>query len=254
MNRLLNRLAGWKRVFLYALVNLRSASAALDTRDYRAFSRIITGSAPGFADPTRLTRWTRSFLYAHLAFVIARLCSLALDPSGTGAALDLSSAPGAAGWILRMTILYGNILLLPLWTYRANHNARQLGASGMTFTPEWAAGWYFLPPGLFWKPCLAMKEIWRASVDPENWRMQQGSPLVGWWWTLWLISAWGGLLGSGVAALVQDTATAQIVDSAVALGRPVLHLPLTLILLTIITKIHDMQMVHYRNQSQEAAT
>lgn len=28
----------------------------------------------------------------------------------------------------------------------------------MTFAPEWAAGWYFLPPGLFWKPYQVMQE------------------------------------------------------------------------------------------------
>lgn len=52
----------------------------------------------------------------------------------------------------RMVVLYGTMLLVPAWTLRANHNARQLGASGMRFAPEWAAGWYFVPPGLFWKP------------------------------------------------------------------------------------------------------
>lgn len=248
----MNRLAEWKRPLLYALVQARGALAALDLRDYRAFRSILTGSARGFSDPTRLTAWTKGVLYAHIAIVAVRLCLLALDPSGAAEAPDLSSAPGATWWILTMVVLFGNVVMLPAWTHRANHNARQLGASDMSFTPEWAAGWYFLPPGLLWKPYLVMKEIWQATVDPTDWRRQCGSALVGWWWTLWLITAWGGLLGFAVSALLLETGDAQTLESVIGLARGLLHVPLTLLLLTIITKIHDMQMTHHRNRSEDA--
>ena len=37
-----------------------------------------------------------------------------------------------------------------------------------------------------------------------------------------------------------------------AVLRCLLHIPLTLLLLTIITKIHGMQMNHHRNQEKDA--
>lgn len=70
---------------LYALVQVRSsASAALNLRDYQAFSRVFTGSTGTFSDPTRLTRWTRGFLCAHVAIVVIRLSIRALERMGGG--------------------------------------------------------------------------------------------------------------------------------------------------------------------------
>ena len=48
------------------------------------------------------------------------------------------------------------------------------------------------------KPYQAMKEIWRVSHDPARWSTLGGSPLLGWWWGLWLT---GGLLGQIVFRL-----------------------------------------------------
>ena len=243
MNTMLARLAGWKSGFLYALLQVRRASAALALRDHQAFTSIITGSSHGFTDPTRLTGWTCNYLYAHLAFVVVVGCIRALEAVGNP--FELSPATETIRFVLRMIITYGIMLLLPAWTLRANHNARQLGASGMKFAPEWAAGWYFLPPGLFWKPYQVMKEVWQASVDPTDWRDQRGSPLVGWWWALWLIASWGGLLGLAIATLVLEASDAQTVEIAIGIANLLLHIPLTLLLLTIILKTHGMQMRHH---------
>ena len=253
MKAVLARLADCKRILLYALVQGRSASAAAALHDHRSLGRIITGTGSGFTDPTRLTRWTRGFLYAHLAIVVARLCIRAIDPSGTGNAPELSSVPGAISLTLRMVVLYGTILLVPAWTLRASHNARQLGASGMRFAPEWAAGWYFVPPGLFWKPYQVMKEIWQASVCPSDWRRQRGSPLVGWWWALWVTASWGGLLASGVALLALEPGDREAVGGAIGLARGLLHIPLTLALLAIILKVREMQMAHFQTQRDQSS-
>ena len=201
------------------------------------------GSESGFNDPTNLTRWTTGFLFAHLAFVLVRLCVSAVE-QGVGS-LELPSAIRIIWIALQLLVFYGTWVLVPAWTRRANHNARQLGACDMTFTPAWAAGWYFLPPGLLWKPYQVMTEVWQASVDPTDWKGQRGSPLVGWWWALWLTVTWGELLVYGVATLTLEPGDAQTVDGAVGLAGRVLHVPLTLLLLTIITKIDRLQMGHH---------
>lgn len=53
-------------------------------------------------------------------------------------------------------------------------------------------GYYFIPFLNLVLPYQAMKEIWQASRNPKDWRSEPGSPLLGWWWALWLIS---GLVG-----------------------------------------------------------
>lgn len=117
---------------------IRGAIASIRLGDYRSLSRIVTGSEPGFSDPTNLTRWTRIFLSAHVAFVVIRLCLQALERGGG----SIEFWPAAAViWVaLQILVVYGTFVLVPVWTHRANHNARQLGASHMTFTPAWAAG------------------------------------------------------------------------------------------------------------------
>jgi hypothetical protein len=36
-------------------------------------------------------------------------------------------------------------IMLLVWIYRANQNARALGAEDMEFTPRWSVGWFFVP-------------------------------------------------------------------------------------------------------------
>jgi cell division protein FtsL len=81
-----------------------------------------------------------------------------------------------------------------MWVYRANGNARALGATGMRFTPGWAVGWYFVPVYNLWRPHQAMAEMWKTSANPLDWRAERTSPLLPWWWVLWI--------GSGLFAWV----------------------------------------------------
>jgi hypothetical protein len=83
------------------------------------------------------------------------------------------------------------MVLYCVWIYRANKNARALGARGMTITPGWAVGFHFIPILNLFKPYQAAKEIYQASgpdVGPEDW---QASPAPGWilgWWLTWLLA------------------------------------------------------------------
>ena len=239
-------MAEWKSSSFYILVRIQSAIAAI--RGYRSPSGPDAGSTLGFRDPTRLTRWTGGFLYAHLVIAVVRFCIWGLETSL--GSFELWPPAGITWVALQLLAVYGTWVLVPVWTHLANRNVRQLGASGLTFTPGWAAAWYFLPPGLFWKPYQVMKEIWQASVDPADWSGQRGSPLVGWWWALWLVVTWGESLVYGVATLLLEPADAQSVENASRLVSRLLQVPLTLLLLTIITRVRSLQMRHYHADPQ----
>ena len=207
------------------------------------FVRFVTGTATGFSDPARLTRWTRGFLYAFLVALLSEWSARALMI--TVGPIQQSEVAGVVWLAPKGFLLLGIMLLLSAWTHRANHNARQLGASTLRFAPEWAAGWYFLPPGLFWKPYQVMQEIWKASVQPQDWRSQPGSPLVGWWWAMWSLGAWGVALAETVTALAMEPGDAPALYGAIGAVRTILYLSATLVLLTIIARVHRMQMAHY---------
>ena len=244
MRSFLDGLAGLKRRFLFVGLQIRTASAALSLHNFSYFTRLITGSTSGFRDPARLTRWTRGFLYGHLAIVLgswsARALTTVLGP------VHLPEVAGVVWFPLRMVVAFGVALLLPAWTLLANYNVRQLGASKMTFAPEWAAGWYFLPPGLVWKPYQVMQEVWKASAEPRDWRNQCGSPLVGWWWGMWLVSAWGGVLASLTAAVILEAGDAQAAESAIRIVRGLARVASTLFLLKIITRVQRMELERYK--------
>lgn len=102
----------------------------------------------------------------------------------------LSAVVHAAG-----IILLAGTLVLPLiaaitvvlWTYQAMANLHALKAPGLTMTPLWAVGSYFVPPFLFWKPYTAMREIWRGSHSLAD---EEANPpkFLLWWWVLWVAS------------------------------------------------------------------
>ncbi len=97
--------------------------------------------------------------------------------------------------------LIGNLqslLILPtavvflMWIYRAHRKLPALGARELRFTPGWAVGWWFIPIFNASRPHQIVREIWRASdpavTDALGWRQAPSSPLIGWWWALFLVS------------------------------------------------------------------
>lgn len=211
-----------------------------------------------FRDPTSLTNWTRSLLSASIVVV--------LFSAGTGTAELLgyrleSPSPFfllfAVPWAIVMAGAgLASMILVLVWIHRANHNARALGATGLEMTPGWAVGWYFVPIAWFWKPYQAMKEIWQASASPKHWSRQGVSPLLGWWWGLWLARWWIPVLAAGgpvrihfasAETVAVQTGTMQAVGDILV---DILYVPLTLVLLMIIDGIHSMQMEHFRSRTE----
>jgi hypothetical protein len=94
--------------------------------------------------------------------------------------------------ITYLALFIVTVVAVSIWTYRANANARALGAGDMTFTPGWAVGWYFVPIASLWKPYQAMVEIWRASRNPADWQNETGTPALPRWWLFWIIAGFAG--------------------------------------------------------------
>lgn len=218
----------------------------------------------GFRDPTDLTKWTRRFLCAYVAFSLVAAWSHAGALLGGGGPESLAALLAGIPLLDSLARLVGSVwdivetiaasvitaILVLVWIHRANYNARQLGAADMAFSPGWAVGWHFVPIAWFWKPYQAMREIWQASVSPSNWRRQTGSPLLVWWWGLWILTRWGVFLATELTLRILDSAAAETADAAIELSFATLSVPLTLILLAIIRNVHQMQMRHHRVRSE----
>jgi hypothetical protein len=78
-------------------------------------------------------------------------------------------------------MLLGGIAFLR-WFRRAYGNAIALGHRA-SFTPGWAIGAWFVPILNLGRPYQIAGAMWRhASAHVGK------GPLVGWWWTFWLLS------------------------------------------------------------------
>jgi len=211
-----------------------------------------TGPHAGFRDPTVLATWTRVFLYAGIAVALVSAWEVAGELGlYAGAGSQEGRTPVAILWFLaQMAIGLTTVILVLSWIYRANHNARQLGAADMRFTPGWAVGWYFIPIAWFWKPYQAMTELWRASVNPSDWGAVPVSPLLRWWWGLWIVPSWGLDGVDLVASFRLDEAGFEPVAAATNLVENLLDIPLAFVLVAIITAVTPLQTAHHRRQSE----
>jgi len=122
------------------------------------------------------------------------------------------------------------------WIYRANSNCHGFGAQGMAFIPGWSIGWYFVPIATLWKPYQAMKEIWKVSKNPSKWQNITGSPLLGWWWALWIISA---VLGQFVFRMSMKANTISSLKALtnVSILAGIIDIPLYLVAISLVTTI-----------------
>jgi hypothetical protein len=101
-------------------------------------------------------------------------------------------------------LIAGSAALFLFWIYRAAANAHALGAD-ITFEAPGAVGWLIAPVLSIWMGFVVVEEIWRASLDADNWRDQHAPWLVIQWWAAWVVASLGFILllfGGGIVAKV----------------------------------------------------
>lgn len=223
----------------------------------------MSSEQKGFRDPTGLTKWTKWFLYAQVVVALIAIISGMLEyqllsdfKNGVYSSQDQAVAAGEASdvrqgivGIVQMIIFIISGILILKWIHRANYNARQLGAKDMLFTPGWSIGWYFIPIANLWKPYQAMKEIWKASSNPQSWSTEPVSSMLPWWWFFWIVS---GMLGNASFRLAMraEEIDAFLTANVVTQLSDVTGIPLSLIVLGIISRVYEMQMGHAKAEQR----
>jgi hypothetical protein len=142
--------------------------------------------------------------------------------------------------MVRMLVFITTAIFFGRWIYVAASNVRALGAHRLNFTPGWAVGFYFIPIVSLWKPYQAMKEIWKASANPQNWRGTRTSAIVGWWWGCWIVA---NVLGQITLRFTRGAGTPDYFASTqIAILFNLAHFPLNIIAIVLVQKISAMQM------------
>lgn len=75
-----------------------------------------------------------------------------------------------------------------MWVHRTYQNLPSLGAQGLTYSPAWAVGYWFIPILNLFRPYQVMRETWRAShpghAGGTQWTLVAVPAVLGWWWAL----------------------------------------------------------------------
>lgn len=207
-----------------------------------------------YRDATSLVKWTRFSIYAQVAISAIAIVSgylqiEVLTALGDGAFASQDAADAAAQAnderqglvaLVQLAVLVISGVLILRWIHRANWNARALGAQGMTFTPGWSVGWYFVPIANLWKPYQAMQEIWKASKNPSAWSAETVPQLVGLWWGLWILYSLAGNTAFRIS-MRADEIHEHINATWVTIASDVATVPLCLALLALVRQVQGMQ-------------
>lgn len=216
-----------------------------------------------YKDSSSLTNWVRYMLYAQIVIAIISMGSNFLEyqlladyQNGVYTSQEQAVADGEASdqrqqivALIYLAVFIVSGFFILRWIHRANYNARQLGAKDMEFTPGWSIGYYFIPILTLWKPFQAMKEIWKASHNPDNWTTEKAGSILGLWWFLWLVT---NMLGQAVfrmstgAEELQELVNLNIITQV----SDALAIPLALVTLSIINSIYQAQSVAYERANK----
>jgi hypothetical protein len=217
--------------------------------------------ASTFRDPTALTQWLKYFLYVSIAVDAIALFSALVQYQllsdfklGVYSSEALATAAAESNdkrqqviSLFQFSIAIATIVLFAMWIYRANFNARQLGAQGMKFSPGWSIGYYFIPILSFWKPYQAMREIWQASKNPASWKSVDRGAVLPWWWFFFLAN---NILGQAVlrTSLQAKEINELITSTAIMIASDLVSIPAILIALVLVKQIYKMQMSHVQRE------
>jgi hypothetical protein len=214
-----------------------------------------------FKDPSNLTKWLTYLLYISIAIDLIAISSGILQyklltdlKSGVYSSTALANVAAESNdkrqqivGFFQLGIAITTMILFAKWIYRANFNARQLGAQGMKFSPGWSVGFYFIPILLLWKPYQAMKEIWQASKNPASWATVERGSILPWWWFFFLLA---GMLGQATlrTSLRAKEINGLIESTGVAMASDLVSIPATIIALVLVKQIYAMQMSHVQRR------
>jgi hypothetical protein len=94
--------------------------------------------------------------------------------------------------IVFLAVLVATTVVFIVWMWRSVKNNELLDRIRPRYTSGWSIGGWFIPIGNLWIPVRVMHDLWQGS-DPDvgnyhDWRGLPRTPLIAWWWGLYLTS------------------------------------------------------------------
>jgi len=134
-----------------------------------------------------------------------------------------------------------------LWFRRAYFNLHQK-VNYLQFSEGWAAGSWFVPIVNLYRPYRIMKEIYIETKElfTKNGlseKVDYSTNSLGWWWTLWIISAFIGQFIFRFALKSADTIDNLITTTVANIFLGILGIPLALITIKVIKDYSKVELL-----------
>jgi len=183
--------------------------------------------------------------YAALCLLIGVMYPEYFNPMAPYAPAEEATGYALVGvGLLQLVVYLTTVVLFCCWIYRANANARALGARGMENTPGWAVGWWFIPILNLWKPFVATREVFFASNPdrgPTDWKRGSTPAFLGLWWAAWLGSGVVGQIDSKMA--MSESPQIAHASSWTGIATGLLSIVAAALVIRIIRRIDQRQLV-----------
>ena len=184
-----------------------------------------------FREAGGLAAGARTLLYADAGLAAAAAALLFIGADETPAL--------ALFWLVQLAVYVCTAIVFFVWLYRANANARALGADDMMVRPGWAIGWYFVPLANLAMPFVAMRELWKASTRPKDWQAIPSPATIPLWWACWLIAGFTGILSFRIGMEFAKEANEAV--QALAMASEIFEIGAALLLAQIVRGIQALQ-------------
>lgn len=204
-------------------------------------------------DPEPLARavvlWLWIWLAAQTLYTAAAAAFLVelsvLSPEAAAVAIDMNTEPSAGGWAVGITALaYFPVLLVSgfltlKWIHRVNANAQTL-AEGMSVTPGWNVGFFFIPIANLFKPYQGVRDSWKVSHKPRDWNDAAVPGLLPAWWALWVVTTILGNISFRIS-MRDNSLSGTMAGLGLDLAGGLLGIPLGLLLIRIVRRLTKAQ-------------
>ncbi len=164
----------------------------------------------------------------------------------------------SAAALFQLVASFGSAICFLTWFYRAHRNLRALGNRHLYYTSFSAIWWWFIPIANWICPCLVMAEVWKGS-DPKNARSSYTigklSPLVMFWWGLFVLMGLWGLAGYLIGVTSQG---ARPLDTIITIRwlvfqRSLIALPGAVLAILLVRAVDANQQKRYELIEEQSA-
>lgn len=134
---------------------------------------------------------------AKAALIVSCLMQIALLRE-TVITMDAAIANDARQRVISLSgtvIVLASIAVLLVWLFRAKKKLIAAGMVDAEYSPGFSVGCFFIPLVNLVMPFQAVRELWKASQNPSDWKRCPSSQIVGWWWAFWLLNAFIPIFG-----------------------------------------------------------